>query len=93
MWDTQLTGWSSANGADSRWCRVVWAWDFPGDFPEGLELELGVEGKRGFFCGEGRGHGAGLSTKLVVQETGRRAATMGLFVESWAVLRRWTIHL
>jgi len=60
----------------------------PGAF---LEVEPGGRGDAGVFAGEGRGYGGGLSTEFGVQETGRRAATVGLIVESWAVLRRWTI--
>jgi len=41
------------------------------------------------FSGEGRGYGGGLSTEFGVREAGRRAATVGLIFESWAVLRRW----
>jgi len=53
---------------------------------------MGVEGERVFsLVRAGRGYGGGLSTEFKVQEAGRRAATVGLIVESWAVLRRWTI--
>jgi len=51
----------------------------------------GGRGETGVISGEGRGYGCGLSTEFGVQETGRRAATVGLIVESWAVLRRWII--
>jgi len=51
----------------------------------------GGRGEAGVFSGEGRGYGGSLSTEFGAQKTGRRAATVGLIVESWAVLRRWTI--
>jgi len=63
----------------------------PSGFSRRARNRTGDRGEAGVFSGEGRGYGSGLSTEFGVQETGRRAATVGLIVESWAVLRRWII--
>ena len=59
-------------------------------FGEGLGIELGVEGKHVFSLIMARGQ-RWLERRVRVQELSRRAVIVGLIVESWAVLWRWTI--